>query len=73
MIPKSKMYNARFRGRMKGAIGRFYDINTTVSGINKEDAKLMLYDNYEHISFLRLTEIKEETYRHTITGSVYTK
>ena len=47
-------YNAIFTGRKRGAIGKFYTIRTTVSGVNKENARLNLYDSYDHISNLVL-------------------
>lgn len=44
-----KTYTAHFTGRKVGAIGIRYAINTTVEAESIEDAKLRLYDRYEHI------------------------
>ena len=52
-----KDYYAKFNGRLKGAIGIFYQISTMVKGYNKKDAELNLYKTYEHILFLRLEEV----------------
>jgi hypothetical protein len=53
-----KQYQANFTGREVGAIGIFYDINHVIEANNEEEAKLKLYDYYEHINNLTLTEIK---------------
>jgi hypothetical protein len=54
-----KTYRARFSGRTKGAIGIFYHITDLVQGTDKKNAELNLYDKYEHISALTLTELDE--------------
>ena len=51
-----KTYTAKFTGRKVGAIGIFYPITTTVQAENEEAARLKLYDKYEHIMGLKLTE-----------------
>jgi hypothetical protein len=51
-----KCYNIRFTGRLKGAIGKFYPIEAQRFANNPEEAKLLLYDTYDHI---QLPEIKE--------------
>ena len=51
-----KTYRAKFTGREVNAIGIFYHINTTVQGNDEKEAELNLYDKYEHISGLTLTE-----------------
>lgn len=48
-------YRAEFNGRRVGAIGIMYDINTTCQGDNHEQAKLDLYNQFEHITKLKLT------------------
>jgi hypothetical protein len=53
-------YKAIFTGRTKNAIGIFYQITDTVEGKNEEEARLNLYNKYEHIHQLTLKEIKEE-------------
>jgi len=54
---KKIKYIANFRGRKVGAIGIFYDITAEVEGYSKKDARLNLYEKYEHISELKLTEV----------------
>ena len=51
-----KTYDARFYGRGKNAIGIDWFIQTTVTGESRTAANLNLYDRYEHISALTLTE-----------------
>jgi len=51
-------YRAKFQGRTKGAIGIFYDISAITEGATEEEAKLNLYNKYEHLSLLTLTKIK---------------
>ncbi len=51
-----KTYRADFTGRTVGAIGITYKIKTTVQGDNLGAAQLALYDRFEHISALALTE-----------------
>lgn len=53
-----KTYKAKFTGRTVGAIGIFYPIETTVKAENEKQAELKLYDEYEHIQHLVLTEIR---------------
>jgi hypothetical protein len=52
-----RKYKANFEGRERGAIGIFYPISTTTEGYNEDEAKLKLYDNFEHIKNLKLTAI----------------
>jgi len=52
-----KKYTASFVGRKKGAIGIFYNIKCTVKGENKEEAKMNLYETYEHLHHLSLREV----------------
>ena len=47
-------YQATFTGREVGAIGKFYPITATTQGDNEEQARLNLYDRYEHITGLKL-------------------
>ena len=53
-----KKYQANFTGREVGAIGIFYDIKHVVEANNQEEAKIKLYDYYEHINNLSLTELQ---------------
>lgn len=53
-------YKAAFCGRKVGADGIRYLIETTVEADNKESANLRLYDQYEHISDLKLVEIPQQ-------------
>lgn len=55
-----KTYKATFVGRRVLAIGITHRVETEVNGIDPEDARLNLYDRYEHISNLELTEVKED-------------
>lgn len=56
----TKTYRVNFKGRQVGAIGIFYAIADTVQGEDEEQARLKLYEKYEHISGLKLTEIKTD-------------
>lgn len=49
------IYRAQFRGRKKNAEGIFYPIDTYCYGIDRNDAELSLYDQYDHISGLKMT------------------
>lgn len=43
-----------FTGRTKNAIGIFYTITDTFTGETLEDAKLNMYDRYEHIRIISI-------------------
>jgi hypothetical protein len=45
----AKLYEVSFTGRKKDAIGIFYPITDTVEAENEADAKLKLYDKYDHV------------------------
>lgn len=49
------VYRARFWGRKVGSIGLPDHYFTTVAGVNEEDARLRLYDRFEHITGLEMT------------------
>lgn len=51
-------YMAKFTGRNVGADGIFYPIETEVRAENPEAARIALYDRYEHIAGLKLTEVQ---------------
>jgi hypothetical protein len=53
-----KTYQITFRGRLRFAIGIFYEITDTVQAENEKAAELKLYDKYEHITVKHITEIK---------------
>jgi len=53
-----KTYRASFYGRTVNALGVRYTINMFVSGKNRKEAELKLYDDYEHIQCLTLEEVK---------------
>jgi len=53
-----KEYSANFIGRKVGAIGGLISIHTHTKGINPKEAILSLYDYWEHIEKLVLTDIK---------------
>jgi len=52
-------YKAKFNGRKINAVGIFYDIETTVDGDNEEQARLNLYERFDHIMKLKLTPIDD--------------
>ncbi len=54
-----KHYTAKFTGRKRDSIGIFYPITCTVSGDDPATARLNLYDRFEHILNLELTEIPD--------------
>jgi len=47
-------YKASFVGRLVGAIGISYPITIIIKATNKDQARLNLYKNYEHIKRLLL-------------------
>lgn len=53
-----KKYKASFIGRKNNAIGKDYKISTIVEGSDEKQAELNLYNNYEHISKLKLKKVK---------------
>jgi hypothetical protein len=53
-------YQAKFIGRTLGAIGIEYWIHTTVEAASPEEARLNLYQRYEHIRVLSLIPVKEQ-------------
>jgi hypothetical protein len=50
---KKTAYKVLFNGRTVGAIGKIYDIKTTVKAFSRDLAKQELYNNYEHITGLK--------------------
>jgi hypothetical protein len=48
-------YLARFLGRHKGAIGIMHQCRVTVVAKDPVEARLQLYESYEHIHGLALT------------------
>lgn len=54
-----KQYIARFTGRKVGAIGITSYTVVYVKGKNEVDATLKLYEKYEHIQGLKLSDYKE--------------
>lgn len=57
VLGTQKAYLATFKGRQVGAIGIFHDIRDVTFGDNEEEARLSLYDRFEHISGLTLKEV----------------
>ena len=57
---KTRLYLASFTGRLIGAIGVSYQITDTTHGKDREEARLNLYDRYENIHGLRLTEVFDD-------------
>lgn len=53
-----KKYKATFTGREVNAIGIFYKIETITEGNTEDEARLKLYEKYEHIQELKLIEIE---------------
>ena len=51
-----KTYRALFNGRLVGAIGRTEYFDVTAQGENEDDARIRLYDKYDHILGLTLVE-----------------
>lgn len=52
-----KTYKITFRGRENNAIGIFYTITDFFSGENEEQARLSMYDKYEHILIIDCEEV----------------
>lgn len=61
MYNPKKTYIAYFTGRTKGAIGISQHYSTTVRGIDEEDARINLYERYDHILQLKLKLVHEDT------------
>lgn len=53
-----KHYTFSFIGCEKGEIGAHYKIKATTIAENEEDAKLKLYDKYDHITQCKLIKTK---------------
>ncbi len=51
-------YEVTFTGRLCNAIGIFYGISDRVFGKDIEDARLNLYEKYEHIQHLKITLVE---------------
>jgi len=52
-----KIYKVKFIGRHIGAIGSFVRFSTTIKSENEEQAKLKLYEEYEHVQHLEISEV----------------
>jgi hypothetical protein len=55
-----KTYNVTFTGRQKNAIGIFYKISISIQApkdATAEEIRLKLYDDYEHISNLKIKNL----------------
>ena len=50
-----KEWQATFTGRKVGALGKCSYVSCTVTGNTEEDARVHLYDTYEHITNLKLS------------------
>ena len=57
-------YNVTFRGTLAGSLGLQEDRNINVLANNPMQAQMKVYEKYDHISKLIITDIK--------TGRVYT-
>lgn len=57
-----KTFKITFNGRTKGAIGITYTITDTFQGETLEDAKLNMYDKYEHINIKHVMSFYRVTY-----------
>lgn len=55
-----KTYKVKFSGRKIGALGVSYVMHTTVKADSVEDARLKLYENYDHISLLSCESLEED-------------
>lgn len=54
-----KTYIVSGHGRAVGAIGIFHSFTCLVKAESVEDAKVRVYDQYEHISGMRVSEKQE--------------
>lgn len=52
-------YKIKFIGRQIGAIGKFYNHTVIVEANSEEEARLKLYDKFEHISMTETIALKE--------------
>jgi len=48
-------FRAKFVGRKRCAIGKVYRFSVVVEAKDEETARLKLYDDYEHISDLKIS------------------
>ena len=55
-----KTYMVKFKGVTKGAIGITCSYKTTVRGVNEDDARINLYDRFDHVSFPKFELIHED-------------
>lgn len=60
-MAKKKCFKAKFNGRRVGAIGITYECESICVGDNEEDARENLYEYFENISNLKLTEVNYDT------------
>lgn len=54
-------YEVTFKGRLIGAIGIFHEVKITVSAsspLTTDEIENMIYKTYEHVSLLKIDEIK---------------
>lgn len=54
MSEQKQEWSAEFTGRLVGAIGKPYPITATVNAVDKDSARLALYNRYEGITGLTL-------------------
>lgn len=53
-----KTYKITFRGREKNAIGISYTITDFFSGENEDQARISMYDKYDHILVMHCEEVR---------------
>lgn len=51
------IYKVKFIGRRVGAIGAFVRFSTTIKADNEHEARLKLYEEYEHIQNLDIVVV----------------
>lgn len=53
-------YLATFKGRRRNAIGKRYEVTAGAVGNNEDEARISLYENWEHITGLVLAPLDPE-------------
>ena len=61
-----KTYKITFKGRLNGAIGITYGCEAVVVAENEKEARLVLYDDYEHIRIRSIREVEHEKTQKTL-------
>lgn len=54
-----KGFHVSFNGKTNGALGRTYPVQINVYADNEEMARIAIYQEYEHLMFVKITPMQE--------------